>query len=480
LRDLCQPPARSTLESWPRGFALFLALLFVVKMAIILILGTVSFEDSGLYVHMGEMILSDPSWLTDGHWGLGLASDRLFRPYGYPLLIAAAKWTGGTHFWSLVALLQVAGSVAALALVGLMAKAFVTRPALWWAVVGLCALSSFQLFDTALLTDSLYASLFIIVMVTLVTATVRGRTLSHGLALMLGIAWALSISLRDVGLYYTILPVAWLIAGTRKGGKILGLGTAFLLPIVGLVGLTLWWNLYRTGHLFFSLTGTLNWLWPSFNISDQGLGTPFDCADAVCGIVRDHDVGKGMAGVAAVADVLTVDWGLDPIALGKVSFAHFLSVVRTHPFAYLVTIINNMRFDRLADLAFNPLANLNDFIQLGPVIRQRMLPGTRELFRQIKQGDLATIPLFLTVGIPHLLSWLGLALFLAGAPLVALKRLGQERRAAAMLGLWITVFIFIGGYSLVHMETRHALPIVPFILVAAAWVVETRLERSSR
>jgi hypothetical protein len=470
------------MESWPRGFALFLALLFVVKMTVILVLGTVSFEDSGLYLHMGDMILTDPSWLTDGHWALGLASDRLFRPYGYPLLIAATKWAGGTHFWSLIALLQVAGSVAALALVGRMAKSIVTRPGLWWSIVGLCALSGFQLFDAALLTDSLYTSLFLIVMGTLVTATVRDRGLSTGLALMLGVAWAVSMTLRDVGLYYTILPVAWLIAGTRKEplGKILGLGAAFLLPIVGLVGLTLWWNLYRTGHLFFSLTGTVNWLWPSFNISDQGLAAPFDCADAVCGIVRDHGIGKGMAGVAAVADILTSDWGLDPIALGKISFAHFLSVVQAHPFAYLVTIINNMRFDRLADLAFNPLANLNDFIQLGPVIQQRLLPGTRELFRQIRQGDLATIPLFLAVGIPHLLSWLGLALFLVGAPLVALRRLGHERRAAVTLGLWITVFIFIGGYSLVHMETRHALPIVPFILVAAAWVVETRLERSSR
>jgi len=442
-----------------RRLGLLLAVVLALKLALLAAVGPAAFPDSTLYIQLGQEILDDPAWADDGGFASGNAPPRLLRPYGYPLLVALAKRVAGDHFGQLLAGLQTLVSVGVLAA----------------AVVILSALSGFVLFDQALLTDSLYASLFIAVFVVLAAQMCGMFALRPAVAALLGTAWALSLTLRDVGLYHTVLPLAGLVVAGRRqrvsGRRLTADLGLFLLPVAAVVVLVVGWNWHRTGHAFFSITGGMNWLWPSVNLADRGLADPFACADVVCREAQVHG-GRGMERVAAIAGALGHDYHLDPLQFGAVTFRHFLGVLTAHPFAFAASVAGNVQFAGLADLVFNPLANLNEFCRLHSAIGHRLIPGLRELVRALREGDLATLPWIVVSGLPNLLSIGGLALFSAGAPLAARRRWATNRdEATAILFLWAGSLVFVGSYAVVHMEMRHALPIVPLLLLATGWTV---------
>lgn len=455
----------------------FLLALWMVKIALLLALGPAIFPDSGLYLFLGQDILDNSSWWRDGGWGTGFAPAALLRPYGYPLLVAAAKLLAGPWFALLLGILQATVSVGVLGLFLWVAGGLLKDRRLLAGVTLLYALSGFVLFDVALLTDSLYASLFLIVLLVL-GAQIQGRLIPGPTgASLLGLAWAASLSLRDVGLFHTVLPLAGVILAARHHrlgwGRSLALSGCFLAPVALFVATIVAWNLQRAGHPFFSITGAVNWLWPSVNMTDRGLADPFDCADLVCRTARAHGIGKGMEGVSGLIEALWNDTHLDPLMLGHLTFHHFLGTIAAHPWAFLVTVLGNVQFSHLADSVFNPLFNLNEFCRLHSALGERLVPGLRELFQGLRHGDLRLLPALLASGLLAVASLAGLLVFLVGTPLAAWRRTGDQ--AGVVLFFWAVAVLFVGSYSIVHMEMRHAMPIAPFILLAAAWTIESRL-----
>ncbi|MTJ83699.1 MAG: hypothetical protein F8N37_22150 [Telmatospirillum sp.] len=470
----------------PAWAGVFLLLLLAVKLGLLLALGPAPFPDSGLYLELGRRILEDPGWWRDGGWGSGFAPPALLRPYGYPLLIAAARSVAGPQafgFW--ICALQCAASVGVLALFCRLALALSLCGPLLAAALLMAALSGFSLFDAALLTDSLYSVLFLLVLFIL-AAWMQGRGRPGPVScLLLGLAWAASLSLRDVGLFHTVFPLAGLVLAARRAGagpgRILALSAALLLPVVLFVALVVAWNGYRTGHSFYSITGGVNWLWPSVNIADRGLADPFACADAVCAAARAHGVGKGMDAVLGLADALWRDDGLDPVALGRVTFHHFLGVATAHPLAFVASVIGNMQPAHLADLAFNPLVNINEFCRLHPAIDARAVPALRELWASVRHGgfssaSLLAVPLLLLSAALAITALGGLLLFVAGAPLMVRRR-GLDPQSRVILFLWVVAVLFVGSYSIVHMEMRHAMPVIPLVLLVTGWTLR-ELRRS--
>jgi hypothetical protein len=454
----------------------FLVIVLIAKLTVLFILGPVIFPDTANYVNLGQDILDSADWLDDGGFGVGALPFRLSRPYGYPLAIAAAKLVAGPHFGLVLGTLQTLASVAVLGLVGQVCRRLIPLPLLQAGLLGLSALSGFALFDPAVLTDSFYATLFIAVLLTLALQMADASAPRATGALWLGVAWAASLTLRDVGLYHTMLPLAGVILVAhrhRLGG--LGTGTlaaAFLLPVIALVaGVTLW-NLHRTGHAFFSIAGGINWLWPEVNMADGHLADSFACADPVCRIAQRYGMSRGWPGAKALADHLAADFGLDPLAFGRVTLAHFLEIAAAHPVAYLWSVVNNVQFDHLADLVFDPLENLNEFCRLHSALGQRVVPALRELFRAVARGDVALLPLIVVAGLAHMAAIAGLVVFALLTPLRALFALRSGRAdGLAVLFLWGVSVAFIVSYALVHMEMRHALPAVPLILIATGWTI---------
>ncbi len=454
----------------------FLLIVWLLKVVMVLTLGPATFPDTSLYLHLGREILDNPDWWRDGGWGTGFAPAPLLRPYGYPLLVAAAERLAGSQFALLLGVFQAGVSVATMGLFVWLADGLLKDRRLLAGATLLYALSGFALFDIALLTDSLYSSLFLTVLL-LLGAQIQGRLAPGlGIASLLGLIWAMSLSLRDVGLFHTVLPLAGVIVAARRHrlgwGRTAMLGVGFLLPVALFVAAIVAWNLDRTGHAFFSITGAVNWLWPSVNMTDRGLADPFGCADLVCRTAQRHGIGKGMEGVDGLIEALWNDAHLDPLALGHLTFHHFLDTVVAHPRAFLLTVLGNVQFGHLADLVFNPLANINEFCRLHSALGERLVPGLRELFQGLRHGDLRMLP-GLLLSLPLAGAALaGLIVFLIGPPLAARRRGGGDS-TAAMLFFWAATILFVGSYSVVHLEMRHAMPIVPFILLVTAWAVES-------
>jgi hypothetical protein len=451
---------------------ILLAVLLAVKLALLAALGPALFPDSALYLDLGRAVLDDPGWWRNGGWGSSFAPPALLRPWGYPLLIAATRRLAGDGFGTLLCVAQCLASTAVLAMLGRLARHLVGDGRRVTALLMLASLSGFVLFDGALLTDSLYTDLFLAVMLTLASRTLCGPAPGPVLGLILGVAWAASLSLRDVGLYHTVLPLAALALASRRhrlgAGRMAGLGACFLIPIACYVGLVMGWNDLRTGHPFFSITGGVNWLWPSVNIADRGLAQPFDCSDPVCRAARRHGVAKGMEGVNGLAEALWQDDGLDPVALGKVTLAHALGVARTHPVAFVASVLGNMQPAHLGDLAFNPLANLNELTRLHSALGARLVPALREAVQGIRHGAWGLLPVLILEILLAGAALAGLVLFVVGVPLAAWRR-GLSGAGGTVLFLWATAILFIASYSLVHLEMRHAMPVIPLVLLATLW-----------
>ncbi|HUI17097.1 MAG TPA: hypothetical protein VL244_05485 [Alphaproteobacteria bacterium] len=478
--------ATGALEAgYARQVALLLGVILALKLALLFWLGPALFPDSHGYIALGDDILASRRWLDDGDWLSGPQPLAIVRPYGYPLLIALAKLAAGDRFAYLVASIQCMASVAALALVAAALPALVRSTALRYAVLVLAAVSGASLYDDVILSDSLYASLFILVAFAIVLDLTGRVRLGAGALAGLGVAWGLSIWLRDVGLYFTLFPLIGLVLASRlhaQGSRaLLAALAAFLAPVLVLVAVHMLWNAHRTGHAFLSVAASVNWLWPSANIASLGLGDPFDGSDLVSQAAKSHAIKPGLAGMYQLVDLLWRDYGLDPAAIGHATFSHFVAMLGRHPFAYLASVAVNLQPERLADFLLNPLANFNDFLQLGPTAAPRVIPGVRELrampHAQALWHAALLGPLLLALGIAALA---GLALIALGTPVIAFRRRHREPpgRAAAVAFLWLTFMGVTGAFALLHLEMRYVLPVLPAALVALGYCLDgVRLPR---
>lgn len=459
--------------------AWLLGILLALKLALLFRFGPSIFPDSNGYLAIGDEILKGTRWLDDGGWGTGLAPVLILRPYGYPLLVALAKLAGGSHFALVLAAAQCIASIAALGVVAATLPALVRSPGLRYAVLVLAALSGSSLYDISLLSDSFYASLFIAVVFTIASAVAGQRRLGPLACAALGLAWGYSIWLRDAGLYFTFFPLlgllaaAWLERG-RARAAVASLA-CFLLPAVALVALHMLWNDHRTGHFILSVSEGMNWLWPSINIVAIGLANPFDGGDLVSRVVASHNIEPGLGGMYQIVELLWREYRLDPLEIKRVALDHFIGTVGRHPLAYLATIPHNFQLERLANLLFSPLANLNDYLQLGPTKNPRFVPGVRELREMFRAGSWASAIGFGGIVLAFEAAALaGLAVVVLGTPVAAFRRrhAGIDRRDAAAAFLWLSFMGMIGAYALVHLEMRYALPVVPAALAAFAYTLD--------
>jgi hypothetical protein len=474
-----------------KNLTTLLIVIFLIKLIILAILGPGIFPDTGLYLSLANDALLDSSWLHDGQWDSYIAPGRLLRPWGYPLLIAASRLLVGDRFEWLLAICQIVFSVAALAGVTAIGRHLIFDRRLLMAAQLLCATSGFLLFDIVILTDSFYSSLFIAVFVMTGLMILGEWKASPAAALVLGILWALSMSLRDVAIYHAVLPLAGLILAIRRQGLGAWHGTAvlaaFLAPIVGMATLVTAWNLHRTGYAFYSITGGINWLWPNYNIADRGLADPFDCADEICRMGRKVGPLHGMAGVSAIADGFWNEQRMDPLSFCRLTRDHLLALLKSHPLPFLLSVLSNLQISHLADLAFNPLSNLNELFKLHSATGHRLFPATREIWPMLRAGEWAALPLLMLNIIPAAFAMTAMAITVIAAPLRAIRRLGQSQdsaRAEVVLFFFASAVLFVGSYCLVHMEMRHAMPAAPLIVLTFAatlddWLKKTKSSGSS-
>lgn len=441
-------------------------------------------EDSGLYIWFADAIL-DPnrSWLLNEDWLTRTYHFLALRTAGYPLLLAAAKTAAGEAFGQPIIFLQTLVTFGWMLLAYRIAAAVL--PSMAWRLGFLALLTTSQalLFDLVVMTDSLYAALFLYsCLLPLGAALGIWRLPLWGCAL-LGLAWGYSVWIRDAGVYFIFAPLIPLIAwgARRTTGFIWAPAAAFLATALLMHGAYLGWSELRFGRPIMSIVGQHNWLRPIFDMAIEGYAKPFEDDHLISRIVREKNIPYPWPDHLQILEVLRHEHGQNPIEIMDTVKSAYIHYVFANPVGYARLVLHQLMLDRLAFNLTNPPYTLNFFFQYGPLIGHRVEPGVRELSKALRHdGDVAAGLLLLLILAGRALSLALFALFAVGVPWRAATgyRCGGPAAPEMVAAYcWFIFFAFSGLYALVHFEDRHLLPVAPFGILGVLWAASQFVER---
>ena len=275
-----------------RAVLYFLAIVISGKLAILSLLGPSIWPDTGAYVSFADAILANGEAFRPIDWTGGSAAPPfVFRLAGYPLVLAVAKILSPGYYGSITVIFQIFLNMLAVILIFRVADCLAFSVNQMIFALALYVFSDSLLFDNSLLSDSIYGSLFNVVIFSLIGHVVGCWRLTLVGTLGLGLLWGFSTWTRDSGIYFTYLPIILLtaIAFRTSGGVLRRLShlLAFTAVVVAMVGAYAALNKYRTGEVFFSITGVENWLRPVFDMAQYKYAEPFAGDDLVSETVRE-------------------------------------------------------------------------------------------------------------------------------------------------------------------------------------------------
>jgi len=455
-----------------RAIAYFLGGITTIKLVVLLLIGPVIWPDTEAYISFADAILAHgPVFDHVGFAGGPAAPIFVFRLAGYPLVLATAKLISPQYYGQVTVFFQILLNIIAMVLMVRVLPCLSFTMAQIVAAIGLYAFSDSLLFDNSLLSDSIYSSLFNIVIFALLGHLVAGSRLTLVGALALGLLWGFSTWTRDSGIYLTYLPIG-LVTAIVVGapGSILrrfGHLSAFIIVIFAMTGAYSGFNKYRTGEFFFSITGVENWLRPVFDIARYGNADPFDGDDLVSKTVRE-----GMPDYEYPAQVVFIErlhqrCGCTPRQLQSLVFQKYLTTVTHYPIGYIQVVWRNFHFFGLVGLLADPIATINQFFEFATSLPHKFAPGLsiRNLLDLQRQFSAVTLLLMLLNALSTAAATVLFSLFLFGIPFMMVC--GLRRREPIPLSLAIIGFLWFAfvsvsiAFSLVHYEARHALPVFP-------------------
>lgn len=458
-----------------------LGLLFLTKVTIACVFGPIYYPDSGGYTFFADRILQDSAWLTQR--GTAVDFSLVFRTAGYPLVIAAAKFLFGASWTYAVLGMQALGSCLAFAPFVRILEATVARRWIIWAAIVCYGFSGSTLFDSAILTDSLNASIFVAVVSGVLGAGLGLWRLSPLVIAGMGLLWGYGLWMRDAGLYLAVIPLGILWASYRHQDRsrtaAARASLCFFIPMILMAGIYMGWNHYRTGYMTIGGTGYMNWLQMPMYMEGRGYDHPFVGHDEVDEAVRraaprDFDT---LDGVVQVLSELRKAHGYNERQLGTVAFKKYMSTVIHYPVGFLRNTAHNFQPHATAFLLTNPLWNLNEFYQFGPGRGTRLIQDTGKIIRQLRTDfTLGGLALLIADLITRVISILVFAAFLIGVPVAAglsyHKKKHLPDRLYAAFAAWAGFIVFAGIYSAVYVEMRYFTPIIPLALAAMALMID--------
>jgi hypothetical protein len=455
-----------------RGVLYFLGIVISGKLAILSVVGPSIWPDTYTYVSFADAILAHGEAFHRIDWIGGPAAPPLvFRLAGYPIVLAVAKIISPSHYGSITVIFQIFLNILAILLIFRVGECLSFSTTQMIFALGLYALSDSVLLDNSLLSDSIYASLFNIVVFSLLGHVVGGWRLTLLGALGLGLLWGFSTWTRDSGIYFTFLPVILLTAiAFRTSGDAMHRFSylfAFTVVVAAMTGAYTALNKYRTGELFFSITGVENWLRPVFDMAQYKYATPFASDDLVSEEMRAGVPDYGYPAQLGFIERLHQRCQCTPTQLQSLVFAKYLSTVVHDPLAYCRLVWRNFHYLGLAALLADPVATINQFVALGTPVQHKIVPGLsiRNLLELQQQFSAVTMLMMILNMLSTAAATVLFSLFLFGIPYLTVRaRCRHEPIPLALVIVGFLWFSFVSVsviFSLVHYEARHALPILP-------------------
>jgi hypothetical protein len=310
-------------------------LLAGLKFVAYFVYGPISSYDSKEYFLAANILLENTEWMYDAGLDKAAISHTIFRPLGYPFLIAFLQWILGTHVEHFIVLLQLVVSIAAFKkLYDLLGELYgeTLFPAL---IIILLSLTTSWLFDIYVLTDSFMASFYIYLFSALGSSLLRKELPSMGHSLLLGIMMACMVYLRGNGHVFclTLVPLILSLFYFSTGRKIQR-GMIFALIIlpaaISYEGYRQW-NYMRTGEAILTTGGQTVMFQPLFTLASRGV--PVFESDSVV----DRTVKEVKRNDYSINDVLALNEALfeqeqwSALEIQKVAYAKYIDTWRLFP-----------------------------------------------------------------------------------------------------------------------------------------------------
>lgn len=460
-----------------------------VKLALLDLIGPSFQPDSPGYIAFAQAMLTGRAF-RPFDFGAAALPGLAFRMAGYPSVIAAAMLLSARHWADLVVLLQ---GTATLFTTGIIFTVLRRLFAVRW-VPGLVAIlylgSGSLLWDNSIMSDSLYASLFNLVVFALLGDLVGCWRLRFLPVLGLGLLWGLSLLFRDSGLYFTFVPlmllgaIAW--RNADKGWRRILPAIGFVLVVGGAVVGYMAFNWYRTGTAFFAITGVANWLRPVFDMARYGFARPFEGGGIVSAVMRSRPPHYGFLAQLKFLKALHESCACNPVAMNAIVFQKYLATVIRHPFAYLAVIWHNFNYLGLGALLSDPVVTINQFVEYGTHVGHRVIPGLsmHHLEALYAHFSVTELVLMILATITATVSGVLFTLFLFGVPYFAFRAWRTQESMDLPLAVacfsWLSFMGVSLAFSMIHYEARHALPILPAGMTGLAyvlWRLKMRQER---
>jgi hypothetical protein len=438
--------------------------------------GIITPPDTGSFIEAADA-LAAPGGFLDASPLAAVAIPRSFyRPPLYPVLIIAARVLAGEAWAELIVGLQVL--VAGIATMAFNRALLALVAVRWLAALGTVAQATTFALAThpALLADSLYASLLCLAL-----AILLRRGMAQGLGprdgLLVGALLGTGTLLREVGAYTGLLWLPLVLAAAQPRGRrgaLVAVG-ATLLPMAGVVGGMLAWNLARSGQPFLTTVGQIVYFQALLPLARRGLdvfATDPVLADAAAQAIRRVELEE----IDLLNTLLWRAHGLDAIAIARLAGRAWGAAWRRYPLAMAAATLGRIKAHHALTL-FLPLENAAH-VGLWATGVPPLLARFDRLARAAvtnREPDLLAMAMA-ALACRAVAVWL-LARYLL-VPWLARRRLHDEPAARLALAAWPVWPATLGLHALVHLEIRYFAPTLPLAIAAAVWSAARRRGRA--
>ena len=152
-----------------RAFAYFLGAVIFAKFAVLYLIGPTIWSDTAGYIAFAEAILDQGKAFLPVDWIGGPAAPLfVLRMAGYPLVLAGAKLLSVGHYASVTVIFQIFLNIMSVVLVFKVVSHLAFPVSQIIAILALYLFSDSLFLDNSILSDSVYSSLFNIVVFALI------------------------------------------------------------------------------------------------------------------------------------------------------------------------------------------------------------------------------------------------------------------------------------------------------------------------
>lgn len=363
----------------------------------------------------------------------------------------------------------------------------ITTKSQYTAVFGCAAIAGSVSFvwDNFLLTDSLHASLLIILYTALIRNLIQPNP-PASMLLIFGIGMLLvpALLLRDITLYIAVFiaPVVlfWTYSTTPNLIKSVALTAIFYLPLAATVTLYISWNSARSDEAFITTSSRTAVMVPLLRMEAAGepifdQDTPLDTA--ATRTLREIGIQKALATTYGVMEhvyatnrILTENYDMNSVEVARAVSGRFISVVLTKPMTILRYLTTQLRPAAVFRLFFQPVYSVTATYEIKEGRTDiGSLSRFSPLIKRISNGDyiFGHALLLVAEGLSRIAAIILAAGFLILFPSLYLLNVAKRKQPpqAIWLVCWVIPFGTAILYGMVHFEPRYLMATVPLAVL---------------